>query len=142
MKNMEKVVVLIKPDGVKRGLVGKIISRFEEAGFKLIATKMIRLTGSILDEWYAHHRQKPFFPSLVSFMKETPVLAMIWIGENVIGRAREICGATDPAKAAPGTIRADFGTEIQRNIIHVSDSAEAAQKEEKLIFAPEEIFKY
>lgn len=139
---MEQTVVLIKPDGIKRGLIGKIIARFEEAGFKLVGAKLIWLTDEILKKWYAHHQDKPFFPSLVSFMKETPVLAMIWQGEEIITKARELCGATDPAKAAPGTIRADFGTEIQRNVIHVSDSPEAAEKEKKLIFRQEEILKY
>lgn len=139
---MEQTVILIKPDAMKRGLIGKIIDRFEEAGFKMVAAKMVWLNDEILDKWYAHHKDKPFFPSLVSFMKETPVLAMIWQGEGIILKAREICGATDPAKVAPGTIRADFGTEVQRNVIHVSDSAEAAEKEKNLIFTPEEIMSW
>lgn len=139
---MEKTVILIKPDGMKRGLIGKIITRFEEAGFRMVAAKLIRMDDELLNVWYAHHKDKPFFPSLCAFMKETPVLAMLWQGEEAVSKAREICGATDPAKAAPGTIRAEFGTEIQKNIIHVSDSAETAQKEENLIFKPEEIFEY
>jgi len=139
---LERTVILVKPDGVKRGLIGKIISRFEEAGFKMISAKFIWLTDEILNQWYAHHKDKDFFPSLLAFMKETPVLAMIWQGEGIIVKAREICGATDPKKAAPGTIRADFGTEVQRNIIHVSDSQEASQKEISLIFSPEEILGY
>lgn len=139
---MEKTVILIKPDGMKRGLIGKIISRFEEVGFKLVAAKIIWLTDEILNPWYAHHRDKDFFPTLCAFMKETPVCAMIWQGEGILVRAREICGATDPARAAPGTIRRDFGTEIQRNVIHVSDSTEAAEKEIYLIFHPGEILEY
>lgn len=139
---MERTVILIKPDGMQRGLIGKIISRFEEAGFRMVAAKMIKMDDGLLNQWYAHHRDKPFFSSLVSFMKETPVLAMVWQGKEIIIKAREICGVTDPTKAAPGTIRAEFGTEIQKNVIHISDSLEAAQKEESLIFKPEEIFEY
>lgn len=139
---MERTVILIKPDGMKRGLIGKIITRFEEAGFRMVAVKLIRMDDELLNVWYAHHKDKPFFPSLCAFMKETPVLAMLWQGDGIIARAREICGATDPRQALPGTIRAEFGTEIQKNIIHVSDSAETAQKEENLIFKPEEIFEY
>lgn len=136
---MERSLILIKPDGMQRGLIGKVIERFEQAGFKMVAAKLVQLDDELLDKWYSHHKDKDFFPGLVSFMKETPVLAMIWQGEGIIEKAREIGGATDPAKAAPGTIRAEYGTEIQKNIVHLSDSQEAAEKEIDLIFNPEEI---
>lgn len=139
---MERTVVLIKPDAVERGLIGQIIARFEKAGFKMIAAKLVRLTDELLNQWYAHHLDKPFFPSLAAFMKETPVMAMLWQGENVVSQIREMSGATDPAKAEKGTIRADLGTEIQRNVIHISDSPESAAKEIKLMFSPEEILEY
>lgn len=108
----------------------------------MVAAKLIKMDDGLLNTWYAHHRDKDFFPSLCSFMKETPVLAMIWQGERIVTYAREICGATDPAKAAPGTIRAEFGIEVQKNVIHVSDSAETAQKEESLIFTPGEVIEW
>ena len=138
---MEQTVILIKPDGMKKQLVGKIISRFEEAGFKMVGAKMIKLTQSLLDKWYAHHKDKDFFPGLCRFMMKRPVLAMVWQGEGVVEKVREICGATDPAKAAPGTIRAEFGgPTVMENIIHASDSPKTAEKEKFLIFSPEEIF--
>lgn len=139
---MEKTVILIKPDGMKQRVIGQVISRFEEAGYKLVAAKLLQLNDEILNQWYEHHRDKDFFPGLVVFMKETPVLAMIWEGENVVAGAREIAGPTDPMKAPKGTIRGDFGTENPRNILHASDSPEGAQKEKSLIFTPEEILQY
>lgn len=138
---MEQTVILIKPDGMRKGLAGKVISRFEKAGFKMVATKLIKLDQSLLDKWYEHHKDKGFFPDLCQFMMKTPVLAMVWQGEGVVVKVREICGATDPAKAAPGTIRADLGgPTVMENIIHASDSPETAEREMSLIFSPEEIF--
>lgn len=134
-------MVLIKPDGMKKGLVGQIISRFEKAGFKMVGARLVQLTQPLLDKWYAHHRDKDFFPELCRFMMETPVLAMVWQGKKVVKKVREICGATDPVKAAPGTIRADFGgPTVTYNIIHASDSPETAKREKNLIFTPREIF--
>lgn len=137
---MEKTVVLVKPDGVKKGLIGEVVSRFEKAGFNLLAVKMVKMTDALLTVWYAHHKEKPFFPSICQFMQETPVVAMLWQAEEAITRARQLCGPTDSQKAPKGTIRGDFGEDIQRNIVHVSDSEEAARKEEGLIFSLEEIF--
>ena len=139
---MEKTVVLIKPDGMKKGLIGEVISRFEKSGFKLLAIKMVRMTDDLLTTWYAHHKDKPFFPSICQFMRETPVVAMLWEAEEAISKARQLCGPTDSQKALKGTIRGDFGDDIQRNIVHVSDSEEAAEREEGLIFSKEEIFNY
>lgn len=139
---MEWTVLLIKPDGVQKGLIGEVSSRFEKAGFKLLAIKMVKMNRELLERWYTHHKEKPFFPSIVKFMQETPVVAMLWEGEGIIAQARELAGPTDSQKAPKGTIRGDFGENIQRNIVHVSDSQEAAKKEESLIFSPTEIFNY
>lgn len=139
---MERTVVLIKPDGMRKGLIGEVVSRFEKAGFKLLAIKIVKMKQELLEIWYAHHKDKPFFPLIVDFMQETPVVAMLWQGENIIVCSRELAGPTDSRKASKGTIRGDFGEDIQRNIVHVSDSPEAAKKEEELMFSPEEIFEY
>lgn len=139
---MDRIVILIKPDGIKKGLIGEVVGRFEKAGFKLIAVKMIEIDRKLLETWYAHHKEKPFFSSIVNFMQETPVVATLWEGEDIIARSRELTGPTDSRKAAKGTIRGDFGEDIQRNIVHVSDSPESARQEEGLMFSKEEIFKY
>ena len=106
---MEQTVILIKPDGMRKRLIGEIISRFEKAGFKMVGAKLVQLNQQLLDKWYAHHKDKDFFPFLCQFMMEAPVLAMVWQGKGVVSKVREICGATDPAKAAQGTIRAMYG---------------------------------
>lgn len=139
---MERTVVLIKPDGMQKHIVGEIITRFEKAGLTVIGIKMVQLTQPILDTWYAHHKDKPFFPDLCTQMMETPVVAMILTGEGAIHKAFDICGPTDPADAASGTIRKDFGESKPKNVVHRSDSAEAAQKEIGLLFTPEEIFSF
>lgn len=137
---MERTVVLIKPDGMQKKVVGQVIDRFERAGLNLVALKMIRLTEEILKVWYAHHADKPFFPQLVADMMATPVVAMVWEGEGAIQKVFDICGVTDPAEAAPGTIRKDFGESKPKNVVHRSDSPEAAAKEIGLLFAPHELF--
>lgn len=131
---LEQTVVLIKPDGVEKHCIGKIIDRFESAGLTLKALKMVRLTQDILDEWYAHHKDKPFFPELSRQMMSTPVVAFILEGEGAIQKVFDICGPTDPKEAAPGTIRRDFGVDKPHNVVHRSDSAEAAKKEIGLLF--------
>jgi nucleoside-diphosphate kinase len=133
---IEQTVVLIKPDGVKKHIIGKIIDRFESKGLIIRALKMVRLTQSILDEWYAHHKDKPFFPSLCRDMMATPVVAMIVEGDGAIEKVFAICGPTDPAEATPGTIRRDFGESKPKNVVHRSDSAVAAKKEMGLLFTP------
>jgi nucleoside-diphosphate kinase len=137
---MEQTVVLVKPDGVQRGLIGEIISRFEHKGLKLASIKMISLTDSILDEWYAHHKDKPFFPGLKSYMKSYPVVAMLWEGLAVVSTVRTMIGITKAREAAPGTIRGDFAMSQQYNLIHASEDIEAAEHERKLIFSDDEIF--
>jgi len=136
----ERTVVLIKPDGIQKHIIGKIIDRFETAGLHVVALKMVRLTQAILDVWYAHHKDKPFFPDLSRFMMETPVVAFVLEGDGAIQKTFDICGPTDPQDAAPGTIRRDFAESKQRNIVHRSDSPEAAQKEIGLLFTPEEVY--
>jgi nucleoside-diphosphate kinase len=137
---IERTVVLIKPDGVEKHIIGEIIRRFETAGLHLVAVKMVRLTQAILDVWYAHHKDKPFFPSLSQQMMSTPVVAFVLEGEGAIQKAFDICGPTDPKDAAPGTIRKDFGIDKPRNVVHRSDSAEAASREIGLLFTPEELY--
>jgi len=138
---MDRTVILIKPDAIKARVAGQIITRLEKEGFTLLAAKFVRLTDRLLTQWYAHHKDKPFFPELQKFMKETPVLAMLWQGENIIEKVRILCGPTDSKLAAKGTIRGDFGTDIQRNAIHASENKEAAERETELMFQPDEIHK-
>ncbi len=134
-------MVLVKPDGVEKNIIGKIIDRFECAGLRVVALKMIQLTRPLLEVWYAHHKDKPFFPDIVKQMTSTPVVAFVLEGENAVQKVFDICGPTDPAEANPGTIRKDFGVDKPRNVVHRSDSVEAAEKEIGLLFKPEEIFR-
>ncbi len=135
----EQTVVLIKPDGFQKKVVGQVIDRFERAGLSLVALKMVRLTRELLEIWYAHHKDKPFFPSLCEQMMATPVVAMVLEGEGAIEKVFAICGPTDPAEASPGTIRKDFGVDKPHNVVHRSDSAEAARKEIGLLFSAQEL---
>jgi nucleoside-diphosphate kinase len=137
---MERSVVLVKPDGVQRGLIGEIIHRFERKGLKLVGIKMISLEDATLNEWYAHHKDKPFFGSLKSYMKSFPVVAMLWEGKDSIATIRKLTGVTKARDAEPGTVRGDFAMSQQYNLIHASESVETAKKEEGLIFDTSEIF--
>ena len=139
---METTVVLIKPDAVKRGVIGKIITRFEEEGLTLIAAKFLRIPDDLLDVWYAHHREKAFFPELKSFMTSTPIMAMLWEGKDVVARVREMAGPTDSKKAPKGTIRGDFGHDVQMNAIHASEDYDNAKREMDLVFLPHDIHEY
>jgi nucleoside-diphosphate kinase len=139
---MERTVVLIKPDGIQRGLVGEIMHRFERKGLKLIGLKMVTMTDEMLDSWYAHHKDKPFFKDLKTFMRWTPVVAMVWEGLEAIAAVRKIVGITKAREAEAGSIRGDFGMSGSQNIIHASDSLESAEKELGLIFNADEIFDY
>jgi nucleoside-diphosphate kinase len=139
---MERSVVLVKPDGVQRGLIGEVIHRFERKGLKLVGLKMIALDDAILDEWYAHHKDKSFFVSLKLYMKSYPVVAMLWEGKDVVSTVRKMVGITLAREAEPGTIRGDFAMSQQYNLIHASESVEIAKKEEKLMFSESEIFSW
>jgi nucleoside-diphosphate kinase len=123
---MERTLSIIKPDGVERGLIGEVIKRFENKDIKIIAMKMIRMTKTQAEGFYAVHKERPFFDSVTDFMASGPAVVMILEGENVIKKNREIMGATDYREAAEGTIRRDFASEIQANIVHGSDSPESA----------------
>jgi len=138
----QQAVVLVKPDGLQRGLVGEIVTRFEKKGLKLAGMKMMRLTDEILDEWYVHHKGKPFFGNLKSFMMSSPIVAMLWEGVECVDSVRILTGITKAREADAGSIRGDLAMSQQLNLIHASDSDENAKKERDLIFAPEEVFHY
>jgi nucleoside-diphosphate kinase len=125
---------MVKPDGVRRGLVGEIIGRFERRGLKILELKMIYVSRELAEEHYGVHRDKPFFQGLVEFITSGPVVAMILEGESAVAAARQMMGATRPLEAAPGTIRSDFALEVQENLVHGSDSPETASQEIALWF--------
>jgi len=137
---MEKSLVLVKPDAMQRGLAGAIIDRLERQGLKLVALKMLHLDKTLARRHYAVHKDKPFFKGLVDYITSAPIAAAVFAGEDAIAVIRKTMGATDPAKAEAGTIRADFGVDIEHNSVHGSDSVETAEKEIKLFFTEDEIF--
>lgn len=139
---IEQSVVLVKPDGLQRGLLGEIIQRFERKGLKLTAIKMMRLTDELLDEWYAHHKGKDFFADLKKFMRSAPIVAMLWEGVEAVGTVRKLCGVTLGRAAEAGSIRGDFSMSQQLNLIHASDSMETAKKEKAMIFEDEEVYQW
>ena len=128
-KRIEKTLAIVKPDGFKKRLIGKIIQRYEEAGLELEGIQRLVLTRAKAEGFYAVHKERPFFPSLIEFMTSGPAVVMAWSGDGAIEKVREINGATDPKKAGPGTIRALWGDSIQNNIVHGSDSPETAKFE-------------
>ncbi len=130
---------MIKPDGVQRGLVGEIVSRFEKKGLKLVAAQFENLPEGRVTEQYQEHLAKPFFPSLKKYIMSGPCFLMVWEGRNVVAIARTLIGATNPQEAAPGTIRGDFGIDIGRNVIHGSDSLQSAAREIGIHFRQEDI---
>lgn len=136
---MNRTFAMVKPDGVEKGLVGEIISRFEKKGLKIVALKIMRITPELAEKHYGEHKGKPFFADLVNFITSGPVAAMVLEGENVIPTVRTMMGATNPQDAAPGTIRGDFALTIDENIIHGSDSPESARREIGIFFKEEEI---
>lgn len=138
----EKTLILIKPDGIYKKLIGTVIDRFQAKGFELRALKMMQLSESVLEEHYAHITDRPFYPKLVDFMTCTPVIALILEGENVISTIRTELGATDSPTAEEGTIRRLYGTNSMFNICHASDSPEAAEVEIKRFFSAEEVFDF
>ncbi|MGD1701480.1 nucleoside-diphosphate kinase [Dapis sp. BLCC M229] len=136
---MERTFIAIKPDGVQRGLVGQIISRFETKGFTLVGLKIISVSKELAEKHYDVHKERPFFPGLIQFITSGPVVAMVWEGEGVVASARKIIGATNPLSAESGTIRGDYGISVGRNLIHGSDAIETAQNEISLWFEDEEL---
>ena len=139
---MERTLVLVKPDGVQRGLVGEVISQLESRGLKIVAMKMLQMTKDMAARHYEAHVERPFFSGLVEFITSSPIVAMVLQGPNVVDITRKTMGATNPVDAAPGTIRGDLGINIGRNLIHGSDSVESAQREIDLFFSPQEIVDY
>ena len=139
---MEKTLILLKPDCVSRGHCGEVIGRFEKAGFKILACKMMQLGDAVLKEHYAHIAHLPFFPEIQAFMKSTPVIAMVWEGDRIIEKVRDMLGPTDSKKAAKGTIRADLGQNVMMNVVHASDSAASADTEIKRFFGSDGVFSY
>ena len=136
---IERTFIAVKPDGVKRGLVGEILKRFETRGYKIIGLKMLNVTPEQAAAHYAEHIGKPFYDGLVKFITSAPIVAIALEGEDVVAQARRIMGATDPNKAEIGTIRADFGQMMSRNIVHGSDSVESAERELAIYFKPSEL---
>jgi nucleoside-diphosphate kinase len=137
---MERSLVLIKPDAMQRGLAGTIISRLQGEGLKLVALKMLHMDRALAERHYAVHRDKPFYGDLVNYIISIPIVASVFEGEGAVELIRKAMGATDPAKAEAGTIRSDFGLDVQRNSTHASDSVENAEMEIKLFFSQDEIF--
>jgi nucleoside-diphosphate kinase len=138
----ERTLVLCKPDAVQRGLVGRVISRLEEKGVKIVGLKMMEVDEALARRHYQEHVQKPFFSDLVSFITSSPVVALAVEGENAVEVVRSLMGATNPQKAVPGTIRGDFGLSLTKNLVHGSDSLASAERELALFFSAEEICDY
>lgn len=136
---MERTLVLVKPDGVQRGLIGEVIARLERRGLRLVAAKFLQVGRELAEQHYAVHQGKPFYEGLVNYITSAPVMAMVWEGPNAVAAVRQTMGATRPTEAAPGTIRHDFGLTIGRNLTHASDSPENGEKEANLWFKPEEL---
>jgi nucleoside-diphosphate kinase len=136
---LERTVSIVKPDGVERNLIGEVYRRYESQGLRIIAARMLRLTVEQAQLFYAVHRERPFYASLVRYMSSGPVIAQVLEGENAVARHREIMGATDPAKAAAGTIRADLAQSIEANVVHGSDAPETAAREIGFFFNATEI---
>jgi nucleoside-diphosphate kinase len=139
---MERTLVLVKPDGVQRGLIGAIISRFEQRGLKLIGLKFIQMSVDLAERHYSDHVGKPFYPGLVEYITSGPVAAMVWEGNGAIQAVRNTMGVTRPVEAAPGTIRGDFAMEVGRNLVHGSDGPATAEKEVGLFFREDELVQW
>ncbi len=136
---LERTLSIIKPDGVEKNLIGEVYRRFEQAGLRIVAARMMHLTRSQAEGFYAVHSERPFFKDLCGYMTSGPVIVQVLEGEDAVARHREIMGATDPKKAAPGTIRADLAASIEENVVHGSDSAENAAREIGYFFAETEL---
>jgi len=139
---MERTLIILKPDAIQRKLIGKIITRLEEKGFKIVALKMIKIDEDLAKKHYEAHINKPFFPSLLNFITSTPVVVMVLEGLDVVNQVRKLVGATDCKKAEVGTIRFDFGLSIQNNLIHASETIEDANREISIFFNQNELFDY
>lgn len=139
---MEKTFSMIKPDGIQRGLVGEILQRFEKKGIKIAAMKFMMISRELAEKHYTAHKGKGFYDDLIRFITSSPVLAMVFEGEDVINIVRKLAGATSPEAAIPGTVRGDYSLDVEYNLIHASDSKESAEREISLFFREEEIINY
>lgn len=139
---MERSLVLVKPDGVQRGLIGEIIYRLERRGLKLAGAKFLQVSQDLAETHYAVHKGKPFYEGLIAYITSAPVMAMVWEGPNAIVAVRQTMGATRPTEAAPGSIRHDFGLEVGRNLTHASDSVDNGEQEVTLWFSSGEIIRW
>ncbi len=137
--SVERTFVAIKPDGVERGLIGKVIDRFESRGLKLVGMKLMKLSAAKAEEHYGEHKGKPFFDGLVGFITSGPIVAMVWEGKGAIALARNVIGATNPANANPGSIRGDLAVDIGRNVVHGSDGPDSAKREISIFFSDLEL---
>ncbi|KAF7664502.1 hypothetical protein LDENG_00175080, partial [Lucifuga dentata] len=138
----ERTLIVVKPDGVQRRLVGQVIQRFERRGFKLVGLKMLQVSEDLLSQHYCQLRMKPFYPSLLQYMTSGPVVVMVWEGHNVVQTSRVMVGQTNPAEAQAGTVRGDFSIHVSRNVVHASDSLEGAQREVQLWFQGQELLSW
>ncbi len=136
---MERTLVLVKPDGVQRGLIGEVISRLEHRGLRLVGAKFMRVSKELAETHYAVHKGKSFYEGLISYITSAPVMAMVWDGPNAVAAVRQTMGVTKPTEAAPGTLRHDFALEVGRNLTHASDTVENAENEIDLGFKPDEL---
>lgn len=139
---MEKTLVLVKPDGIQRGLIGEVVSRFEKKGLKLVGIKMMGLGEAVLREHYAHIKDKDFYPGVEKFMKSAPVIAMAWEGLDAVNVVRNLCGITNSRQAPAGTIRGDLSMSVACNVVHASDTLATAKKELRRFFKDEELHEY
>jgi len=139
---VERSLVLVKPDGVQRALVGEVISRFERRGLRLVAAKFMQVSLELAKSHYAEHEGKPFYDGLISYITSAPVMAMVWEGPNAVAAIRQTVGSTKPVESAPGTIRHDFALEVGRNLIHASDKPETGAREVALWFKSEELVEW
>ncbi len=142
IESMERTLVLVKPDGVQRGLIGEVIARLERRGLRLVAAKFMQVSQELAETHYAIHKGKSFYPGLIQYITSAPVMTMVWEGPNAIAAVRQTMGATRPTEAAPGSIRHDFALEVGRNLTHASDTVENGQKEVALWFRPEELVEW
>jgi nucleoside-diphosphate kinase len=139
---MDRTFVMVKPDGVARGLIGEVVGRLEAKGLRLVAARLEKLPEKRVMDQYREHLEKPFFPSLRHYITSGPVFLMVWEGKSAVPVVRTLVGATNPAEAAPGTIRGDYALDIGRNVIHASDSPESAKREISIHFTPDDLLSY
>ena len=140
--SVERTLVLVKPDGVQRRLVGEVVARFERRGLHLVALRMLRMDRDLAERHYAEHRGKPFFDELVEFITSAPVVAMVWEGDDAVAQVRSMMGATNPSAAAPGSVRGDLAVSIGNNVVHGSDSPGRGEEEVALFFQPADLIEW